>query len=165
MSAQARVLANVCPAGFFGLLLLGAIGMGAASAAEPEECSVMVEPAAAPAGSQFRLSGSGFSPTHLTLRAGFGRETTVELQLDGADPFEIPVASSVGDEGAWTATVYVDGTDCQATASFHVTLLSTADEALTRGFSRTVVPLPVVALLGLLGLGGGALLARRIRLV
>jgi hypothetical protein len=173
MSAQARIPAHVTSAAVLSLLL-AALGSSAALAAEPEACSLTVEPEAAAAGAQFTLSGAGYSPTQLTLEADSGRRTTIELELEGADPFEIPVASHVGDEGAWTATVHA-GPGCQASASFLVTLRSTGQDASLASLSGSVtagggagasaLPLLLYGLVALLGFGGGALLARRLRLV
>ncbi len=142
------------------LLLAGAAT--SVLAAGPPGCEVRVEPKIGEAGTEFILSGAGYTPTLLTLHKNNGRQTAVELDLDGADPFEIPIGSRPGDEGLWTATVSVEAGECTATVTFRVTLLDTATgDAIRRGSG---LPLGLYVLVGLLGFGGGTLIARRVRL-
>jgi hypothetical protein len=140
-----------------------ALLLGSAMSALASDCEVLVEPRVAQAGTVFTLRGEGYTPTTLTLQKNDGRETAVELELDGADPFEIPIGSNVGDEGRWRATVAVAGTDCSATVSFRVTLLdtSTLSDAAARGGG--LPPLAFV-LAAVLGFTGGTLIGRRLRL-
>ena len=91
-------------------------------AAEPE-CIVTAEPATAPAGSEFILRGSGYTPTQLILQKGDGEPVTIALDLGDDDPFGIPIGSNTGDEGVWTATAEND--DCSAETTFTVTLQNT----------------------------------------
>jgi hypothetical protein len=135
------------------------------AAVEPGGCALSVEPRSGPAGSEFTLSGRGYTPTHVTLQKNGGRQTTVELDLGAADPFEIPIGSRTGDEGTWSATVFVEGTDCRATATFRVTLLSTDVVAELVGRSPGArLPLAAYLLVIGMGFGGGMLLSRRVRL-
>jgi hypothetical protein len=147
------------------LTLLGA-GLLLASAlpALASDCEVSVEPRVAESGTVFTLRGAGYTPTILTLQKSDGRETAVELDLDGADPFEIPIGSSVGDEGRWRATVAVAGTDCSATVTFRVTLLDTSTlSEVAVGRSGGLPPLAFV-LAAVLAFTGGTLIGRRLRL-
>ncbi len=150
-------------------LAVALVGMPLAAApvaaAEPPSCSVRVDPASGPAGSEFILSGAGYTPTHVTLQKNGGRQTTVELDLGGADPFEIPIGSRSGDEGLWNATVFVDGTGCRATVPFRVTLLSTDVSAGIADPSRDDrLPLALYLLVVGMGFAGGMLLSRRVQL-
>lgn len=143
--------------------LVALLGAGPASAAEPE-CALSVEPKIAVAGTQFVLSGSGYTPNQLILQKDDGPQTTIELDLAGADPFEIPIDSKPGDEGLWTATVSGTDGECSATTAFRVTLRSTAmfDELIAGRPGGPLLPLYLLVL----GLGFtlGLLAARRLRL-
>jgi hypothetical protein len=165
MPSHSNRLKRLAPLSVLGSVLL-IVSAGPALATEPSQCELAVEPQSGPAGTQFTLSGEGYTPTHLTLRKDSGRETTVELDLGDAEPFEIPIGSQPGDEGLWTATAYIPGTDCSATTTFRVMLLDTATLA---SMSSTPadgggLPLTVYLLIGLLGFGGGTLIARRVRI-
>jgi len=162
MPGHTKIPLRLAPLGAVTLLLL--MASLPAAAAEPTDCVLNVEPMVGQAGTQFNLSGEGYSPTQLTLQKNDGRETTVELELGGADPFEIPIGSSPGDEGRWRATASIPGTDCSATATFRVTLLDTAAPPAGRRAGGPNLPLALFALVGLLGFGGGTLIARRLRL-
>jgi hypothetical protein len=154
-------IAQLATLGALGLLFIAA---GSAAAAEPDDCRLAVQPTVGAAGTQFTLSGEGYTPTGLTLQKNDGRETIVDLELAGADPFEIPIGSRAGDEGLWKATAVVAGTSCSATATFRVTLLSTdVLSGLIGGLDREGMPLAVYILVVAMGLGGGRLLAGRLR--
>lgn len=142
-------------------LLLAA---GPAFATEPAECEVAVAPRVGEAGTVFTLSGEGYTPTQLVLRKDGGRETAVELELDGADPFEIPIGSRTGDEGVWRATVAVADSECSATVTFRVTLLDTSTLSEGGGRGGGGLPLFVFALAAAAAFAGGTLLARSWRL-
>ena len=144
-----------------GLFLLA----GASSVAAQEHCSLAVEPAEAQAGSEFVLSGSGYTPDVLMLQRGSSDPVTIDLDLADADPFEIPIGSRTGDEGLWTATVTVSGTDCEASAQFRVTLRNTdmIDDLVTSPAGGGIPPIVYLAVI-LGGFGVGAFAARQLRL-
>lgn len=129
-------------------------------AAGQSECVLSVEPSSAPAGSEFMLSGSGYTPTRLILQKGDGLPVTIGLQLGTEDPFQIPIGSSSGDEGVWLATAEND--DCSAEATFTVTLQNTdaIDDVLG---SVGSAPLPTVFALVVIvgGFAAGMVLGRR----
>jgi hypothetical protein len=104
-----------------GLLLVGAT----AAAAKGSDCTLSVSPAQGPAGSQFVLHGSGYTPDRLILRRASGEPASFDLDLGPADPFEIPIASKPGDEGRWRASVLDEDTGCRASTYFRVTLQPT----------------------------------------
>jgi hypothetical protein len=143
-----------------GMMLL----VHASPAAAQEECTLDVRPRVAQAGTEFVLSGSGYTPDQLVLQRGSLEPVTIDLDLGNADPFEIPIGSRVGDEGMWTATVSVTGSECEATATFHVTLRNTdlLDGVLAGALGGD---LPLVAYLLVIGggFGIGALAARHLR--
>jgi hypothetical protein len=144
-------------------LVLGILFVaGASAAAASDECTVSVEPRKAQAGSEFRLSGSGFTPDTLVLQRGDGDPVTIELDLGDADPFEIPIGSRSGDEGVWKATVSVSDTECAASVRFRVTLHDTA-AADAGGEPAAIHPLVYVAVI-LAGFSLGAFVSRRLRL-
>jgi hypothetical protein len=146
-------------------LVLGLFLLGATSVAAEDACVLTVEPAEAQAGAEFVLSGSGYKPDQLILQRGTNEPVTIELDLPDADPFEIPIGSSTGDEGPWTATAVVDGTDCRATATFRVTLQNTdMIDDLMGSPSGSGMPLIVYLLVIVGGFGVGALAARHLRL-
>lgn len=143
-------------------LVLGLLFVvGASSVAASDECDVSVEPRKAQAGSEFTLRGSGYTPDTLVLQRSDGEPVTIDLDLGDADPFEIPIGSRTGDEGVWTATVSVSGTECEASTTFRVTLhdTATAGDATDAGISPLVY---VAVVLG--GFGIGTLIGRRVRL-
>lgn len=144
--------------------LLAGLLLTSALPALASDCEVTVEPRAGEAGTVFTLRGVGYTPTTLTLLKNDGRETAVELDLDDADPFEIPIGSRVGDEGTWRATVSVADTDCSATVTFRVTLLDTSslsDVVAGRGVGLPPLVFVVAAVLGVIG---GTLIGRRLHL-
>ena len=124
------------------------------------ECTLDAEPATAPAGAEFMLRGSGFTPTRLILQKGDGQPVTIDLDLGDNDPFEIPIGSNTGDEGLWTATAEND--TCSAEATFTVTLQNTdaVDDVLG---SVGSAPLPTAFALGVIvaGFAAGAVVGRR----
>ena len=134
-----------------------------AAAVEPTDCTLEVSPAKGEPGTVFTLSGAGYTPTHLDLVKEGGSLTTVALDLGDTDPFEIPIGSREGDQGRWTATAYVDGTDCRASATFRVVLPDTAGPLDLLGLSSTDGP-PLLLLLGIVvvGFASGTFVARRL---
>lgn len=146
-------------------LFLGLMLISATSVAAQDACVLAVEPTQAQAGAEFVLSGSGYTPDQLILQRGTNEPVTIDLDLPDADPFEIPIGSSTGDEGPWTATAVVEGTDCRATATFHVTLQNTdMIDDLMASPSDGGVPLIAYLLVIVGGFSVGALAAGRLRL-
>lgn len=146
------------------LLVLGALLLGSVAAvAAQEECAIEVEPKEGPTGTQFVLRGSGYTPDRLTLQRGSDDPVSFELELGDADPFEIPIASKPGDEGRWRATVVVSDTECEAQATFRVTLqpTDTLNELANRP-SRGVPPVAYVLVI-VAGFAAGTLAARHVR--
>jgi hypothetical protein len=139
-----------------GLLLVVAV----APAAAQDECVLTVEPAEAPAGDQFILSGTGYTPEQLILQRGSAQPVTFDLSLGDADPFEIPIGSKSGDEGLWQAVVIDTDTGCRARAHFRVTLVPTdmVDDLL----ATPAGGVPMIAYLLVIagGFGAGTLIAR-----
>ncbi len=146
-------------------LLLGlAFGLPASVAAHDGHCQVQVTPRAAAGGSAFRFTGTGFSPTTLTLQRAGGAETVHDLELDGED-WEFTVHSRIGDVGRWTA-VFTAPDGCTATAKFVVTLTNTdAADAVPAGMTNAGRPASVAAwaFTLLVGLAGGLLIGSRVR--
>jgi hypothetical protein len=116
ISALAAVLLALLPA---------ALPVAAAEAA----CELSVTPRHGPPGTEFVFSGSGYTPTRLTLRQEGSDPKVMELDLGEADPFEIPLVAMEADAGTWTATASVPGTDCHGRATIRVTLPSTSAAA------------------------------------
>jgi hypothetical protein len=146
------------------LLLVGLLMLGsAATVLGQDDCVLSVEPAQAPAGSQFLLSGTGYTPDRLILQRNDSEPVSFDLSLGDADPFEIPVGSKVGDEGLWTATVQVNETGCEAQAQFRVTLQPT--DAIDDLLATPGGGLPMVAYLMVIvgGFAAGMMVARYAR--
>jgi len=101
-----------------------ALSAGSALAVGPE-CDVQVSPRAAPAGSVFVFTGSGYQPSELTLQKADGELISHVLNVGDSDPWEVTLRSRVGDEGPWTANFIDPDSDCTETVSFRVTLSST----------------------------------------
>ncbi len=108
------------------VLVLGAMAVSPTLAAEPETCSLSVTPSEGPPGTEFVFSGSGYTPTHLTLKQRGSPPRVTELDLEGADPFEIPVLATEAEAGRWTVIASIEGTECAGRASINVILPDTA---------------------------------------
>lgn len=137
---------------------LVSVAAGAVLGGNVETCSVRVEPRAAPAGSVFVFSGTGFAPTELELARGNGAPSIHPLVPADDDPWEVSVRSRVGDEGTWTAT-FSEEDVCTATVKFRVTLSNTdtlADVTETGSGQPWILYLAVVAF----GFVGGRAIAR-----
>ena len=120
------------------------------------------QPAQAEAGSEFMLNGAGYTPDKLVLQRGNNDPVEIELDLGDADPFEIPIGSRAGDEGLWRATV--SNADCEASATFRVTLKNTdMIDDLMASPAGGIPPIVYLAVI-LGGFGLGAIGARRLRL-
>jgi hypothetical protein len=143
-------------------LVLGLFFLVGVSSVAAAECALSVEPRAAQAGSEFMLTGSGYTPDKLVLQRGNNDPVEIELDLGDADPFEIPIGSRPGDEGLWRATVSVEGTDCEASATFRVTLKNTdmIDDLMASPAGGGIPPIAyLLVIVG--GFGVGAFAARR----
>ncbi|CAN5644802.1 hypothetical protein BH23CHL7_BH23CHL7_01320 [soil metagenome] len=143
-----------------GLLLVAAV---LPVAAQDEECALTVEPATAPAGAQFVLGGTGYTPEQLILERGSAQPVAFDLNLGDADPFEIPIGSKTGDEGLWQAVVVDTDTGCHAGVEFRVTLQPTdmLDDLLATGAGELPISLYLLVIVG--GFGAGTLIARYAR--
>jgi hypothetical protein len=134
-----------------------------AAAVEPTDCTLEVDPPKGEPGTVFTLSGAGYTPTHLDLVKEGGSLTTVALELGDADPFEIPIGSREGDQGRWTATAYVEGTSCRASATFRVVLPDTAGPLdLLAPSPADSPPLLLYLSIVVVGFASGTLVARRL---
>src|SRR5687767_5514519 len=126
------------------------------------ECVVTADPQAAAGGSVFTFSGSGFQPTHMTLQKDEETPTVSDIDVAGADPWQVTVQSRNGDEGGWTATFDVES-GCSVTVQFRVTLTDTAlITDLLGGTPAGSVPALLLVLVAGFGVGGGLFLARRL---
>lgn len=102
-----------------------ALCAGSMLAAEPVKCEVHVSPRAAPAGSVFVFTGSGYKPTELNLQKEGGQPISHVVSVGRSEPWEVTVRSRTGDEGTWTANFTDATTNCTASVSFRVTLSNT----------------------------------------
>lgn len=145
------------------LLLMGVMGASPILAAEPEACSLSVTPSHGPPGTEFIFSGSGYTPTHLTLKQRGSEPRVTELDLKGADPFQIPVVATEAEAGHWTVIASIEGTECAGRASINVILPDTAPLSESPAVDAPAQPVVVVAfgLLGALFIAGAWLLMRR----
>lgn len=126
------------------------------------ECVVTADPQAAAGGSIFTFSGSGFVPTHMTLQKDEETPTVSDIDVAGADPWQVTVQSRNGDEGAWKATFDVDG-GCSVSAQFRVTLTDTdLIASVVGGTPAGKVPAVLFVFMATFGVGGGLFLARRL---
>ncbi len=94
--------------------------------AKSTTCELSVTPAAGPPGTAFVLSGSGYTPTSLTLTKDGSAPRVLNLDLGSADPFTIRFVAAEGDVGHWKAQVKVGETGCVAATTLRVTLPSTS---------------------------------------
>jgi hypothetical protein len=104
----------------FAILLLAAMSptVQAGSAA----CALSVTPDSGPPGTEFTFSGSGYSPTTLTLRQDGKPPRVAPLDLGGADPFSFPLVGKQTDVGKWKVVASVADTECAGSAVIRVTL-------------------------------------------
>ena len=138
-----------------------AVLLGGGSVAAQGACTLTVRPAVAQAGTVFILRGRGFTPSVLELTKEGGTPTTVALNLGTSDPFRIEIASKLGDEGEWTATVTEPGM-CSASVSFVATLRSTDQlTGPTDDLTGGRLPTGILLLLSAAGIAGGLLIAVR----
>lgn len=145
------------------LLLLSVMGASPALAAEPESCSLSVTPSKGPPGTQFVFSGSGYTPTQLTLKQRGTKPHAMELDLKGADPFQIPFLATEAEAGRWTVIASIPDTECAGRASINVILPDTAPVAEAPASHAPAQPIVLAAfgILGALFLASAWLLTRR----
>lgn len=115
-----------------GSALLISLPAGAALAADAG-CELAVSPSSGPPGTEFVFSGSGYTPTQLTLRQRDAESRVLELDLDSADPFEIPFVATEADSGRWTVIASIPETECAGKAVVNVTLPPTTTIAEVAG--------------------------------
>ena len=117
-----------------GMLLLTATApaVQAGSAA----CTLSVTPESGPPGTEFVFSGSGYTPTTLTLTQGDKPPRVAPLELGTADPFSFPLLATQSDVGKWKVVASTDDPACAGMAVIRVTLPPTA---------TVDAPVPVVA--------------------
>ncbi|MEO7118279.1 MAG: hypothetical protein ABIZ34_04835 [Candidatus Limnocylindrales bacterium] len=136
-------------------MLLGAslfiAAFAAPALAGPVDCALSVTPAQGPPGTEFVFAGAGYTPTRLTLHQSGAEARVSELDLHGADPFEIRLIATDEDAGRWRATASIPATECAGEVMFKVTLPPTATIDLavddSRGLSRTANLLGLSALI------------------
>lgn len=146
------------------LLCLLILSASATLAEEALSCSVQVAPRAAPAGSVFVFSGTGFKPTQLTLQKGNSEPIVHDVSVGDADPWEVTVRSRTGDEGTWTATFGDPVTNCAAKTSFRVTLSNTDTASdLSGSNGGGSAPLLLYFLVVVVGFTGGLVIGRIVR--
>jgi len=142
------------------LLMLTTLSAGTVLA-EDTDCTVWVNPRAAVGGTVFVFSGSGYSPSTLSLQKRGDAPIDHELSVSDTDPWEVSVRSRVGDEGTWTASFEDPTVPCTASVRFRVTLSNT--DAISDAVSAVRSgPDPIALLLGVtaVGLGGGLFIGR-----
>jgi len=107
-----------------GLFLLTAVSpaVQAGSAA----CTLSVTPVSGPPGTQFIFSGSGYTPTTLTLTQDGRPPRVLPLDLASADPFQIPLVAAQSDVGKWHVVASTDDPACAGMAVIKVTLPPTS---------------------------------------
>lgn len=106
-------------------------------------CTMTVDPAAGPPGTQFTFKGSGYTPTQFRLTQG---KTTrvVPANLGAADPWTFSFVAGDTDTGRWKVVAAVGDAGCQAMAQIRVTLPPTSTLDATAPSDRT----PALAALG-----------------
>lgn len=153
-------------------LVMALASVGPALADDTGPCNVTVDPISAVGGASFNFSGSGFVPTKMSLQKGTGAPIVNDLDLGGADPWQVAVQSRAGDEGTWTASFEAPGS-CTASVFFEVVLASTDAEVDVAAEANATNPQPtqptqpsspVMLYLLVVGFGftGGVFLARRL---
>ncbi len=151
----------IAPAG--ALLLMLSLYAGTA-AARGGDCTVSVSPHAAVGGSVFVFSGSGYSPTTLSLQKAGNDPIDHDIDVGASDPWEVSVRSRVGDEGTWTASFEDADVPCTASTRFRVTLNNTdaISDAVSAASSGST---PIALYVGVIvvGLGGGLVIGHQMR--
>lgn len=133
-------------------LILLTLALGAGSmpvvAAAAEDCSLAVTPTEGPPGTEFVFTGSGYSPTVLTLKQKGSEARVSQLDLGGADPFEIKLLATEAEAGQWTVIASIPGTECAGRATIDVVLPDTSSAADPTTPAAPSVPL-MAAFVGL----------------
>jgi hypothetical protein len=150
-----------------GSALLISLPGGAALAAEAP-CELAVSPTSGPPGTEFVFSGSGYTPTQLTLRQKGADPRVVDLDLDSADPFEIPFVATEADAGRWSVTASIPETECAGRAVVDVTLPPTSSLAEVTatpatGLDRGVLFAGFAAMVAIFALAAGVIMSRLAR--
>lgn len=114
-----RLLGSVALAA---MLLVPAAGVADAGTTA---CSMTVDPAAGPPGTQFTFKGSGYIPTEFRLTQG-SIKRVVAVELNGADPWTYSFVAGDGDVGRWKVVAAVGDTGCQAVVHIRVSLPPTS---------------------------------------
>ena len=107
-----------------GMLLLTA--MAPAVQAGSAACTLSVTPDSGPPGTEFMFSGSGYTPTTLTLTQDGKPPRVVPLDLGSADPFSFPLVATQTDVGKWKVVASTADPACAGMAVIKVTLPPTA---------------------------------------
>lgn len=154
---------RIAKASFVIVLTLGVYLCGLVqTVAAQSQCQLSVDPTMAVAGATFKIHGSGFTPAQLILQREGGQPNTIDLDLKGADPFDIPIGSNKGDEGVWHATASLPGT-CSPSVVFTVTLQQTDTVtdavALLTTQQNEHLPIGIYILVIAVGFSGGAFAA------
>jgi hypothetical protein len=139
------------------LILLPIAGTVSAGSAE---CQLSVTPTAGPPGTQFVFSGSGYTPTLLTLRQEGKDPIVQELDLGDDDPFRIELVALEEHAGRWTAIASIPDTECAGRAVLRVTLPGTSALTDAAGTERSAILLGMSGLLALFLFAARFFLAR-----
>jgi hypothetical protein len=128
-------------------------------------CVAEVNPRVAPGGSAFVFSGSGFTPTRMTLQKEGDEPINHDLSVGTADPWEVTVRSRVGDEGKWSASFTDSAMGCTGIVEFRVTLSNTdvldQDKTFAGGNGATVPDtLALYLAVVVFGFAGGMMLGK-----
>ncbi len=112
-----------------GILLLAA--MSPAVEATPAGCALSVTPDSGPPGTEFTFSGSGYTPTTLTLKQDGKPPRVVPLSFGTDDPFSFPLIATQTDVGKWKVVASTADGSCAGAVVIRVTLppTSTLDAA------------------------------------
>ncbi len=132
------------------ILITLALGAGAMPvvAAAAEDCSLAVTPTEGPPGTEFVFTGSGYSPTVLTLKQKGSEARVSQLDLGGADPFEIKLLATEAEAGQWTVIASIPGTECAGRATIDVVLPDTSSATDPTGSQGPDLPM-LASLVGL----------------
>lgn len=149
MNRVARILSAIIAT--LGLALLVPVSTVVAA-----DCSLSVSPRTGVPGTEFVFTGTGFTPTTLSLTRG--DDAAVVIDVTGASNEELfTLVADDPDVGRWRA----EAAGCEDTVSIRVTLPPTATEAPAAAPDDTA-ELAGMTLLGVLFLGATALLIPRL---
>ena len=147
------------------LPLLASLTLAGPVFAAEAECELSVDPRQGPPGTLFVFSGSGYTPTMLTLSQQGTEPREVELDLGDADPWEYELVATEDDAGKWTVTASIPETECAGRAVIRVTLpgTATAEDPLSTGTQRMALIAASLALVVLFLLATRFFLSRSSR--